>query len=110
MGFPPHPRGWFSIVDYRLVEISGTNIKYIACGVNHNKLEFPKIADQLIQFGENLNDGREKMVYKLLLQMEEPGFRGGFLKAAFCCWSDLKGENQGHENRMSLLSSGRKGQ
>jgi hypothetical protein len=49
MGFPPHPRGWFSIVDYRLAEISGANIKYIAHGVNHNNMTFTGIADQLTQ-------------------------------------------------------------
>jgi hypothetical protein len=52
MGFPPHPRGWFSIVDYRLAEISGANIKYIARGVNHNNMTFTGIADQLIPVGK----------------------------------------------------------
>jgi hypothetical protein len=56
MGFPPHPRGWFSIIDYRLIQISGTNIKYLARGVNHNNQAFPEITDQMIQL-EKMNDG-----------------------------------------------------
>jgi hypothetical protein len=36
MDFPSHPRGWFSIVGYLLVEVAGMTIKDIACGVNHN--------------------------------------------------------------------------
>jgi hypothetical protein len=36
MGCPSHPRGWFSIVDYLVVEIARMTIKDIDCGVNHN--------------------------------------------------------------------------